>query len=360
MPVALISRTRRFLTDAFGTPLAALWTLMALAIGVPMAWMALNWLLIGAVWPWQPVEICGRKTGICWPFIVEKLQFILFGTYPHDQIWRPATASAMLCALTVQTGLQMTGRGLRLSVRQAVLIWVVALIVTFVLMAGGVGGLPPVDSVRWNGLPVLLILSVVAIALAFPLGVLLALAREQTGYRVLSRFATSYIEIARGVPMLTFLFVGVFVLPMMLPPGTRISPVGATLVALILFHAAYFAEDVRGGLRALPTGQAEAARALGLAYPALMIRVLLPQAIRSALPSIVNSTIGAYKDTSLVVVLGIHDLTATARMASSDPGWREYTLEAYFIVGLWFFVSCAFLSATGRALPRHRSGRVAA
>ena len=345
---------RRHLSEAFRTPLAAFLTLLTLAIALPLIWIALRWLLIGAVWPWQPVEDCAERPGICWPFIVEKLRFILFGTYQHDQSWRPALASLLLCALSVQTGLQMTGRGLRLSFRQSLMLWALVLVVTFVLMAGGIFGLPQVDSIRWNGLPILLILSVVAIALAFPLGVLLALAREQSANRTLARCATAYIEIARGVPMLTFLFVGIFVLPMTLPPGTKISPVGATLAALILFHAAYFAEDVRGGLRSLPAGQSEAARALGMSYVATVSQVLLPQAIRQALPAIVNSTIGAYKDTSLVVVLGIHDLTATARMAFSDPGWGGFALEAYFLVGLWFFVSCAFLSATGRAL--HRRG----
>ena len=351
------ARLRGFMTDAFGTPLSALLSLATLALLALAARAALDWLVLGAVWPWQAAAVCAERSGICWPFIAEKLNLILFGTYPHDLLWRPAAASVLLCALTAQTGLGMIGRGLPLSARATAALWAGALAASVLLLGGGVFGLEAVASIRWNGLPVLLLLSVGAVALAFPLGVLLALAREQRTQPMLARLAALYVETARGVPMLTFLFVGIFVLPLALPPGTRIEPVAATLVALILFHAAYFAEDVRGGLRSLPPGQAEAARALGLGPRATVVQVLLPQALRRALPSIVNSVIGAYKDTSLVVVVGIHDLTATARMAFGDPDWRAFALEGYAVVGLWFFVSCAFLSMIGRGLQRRGAGR---
>lgn len=338
--------------SAINTPLSLTLTVVALAAIVQLAMAAAHWFLLNAVWPWQGAELCAVQNGICWPFLGEKLRFILFGTYPFEEHWRPALASILLCALAVQTGLQMVGRGVRLGTVQTLVVWTCVLAVAFLLMAGGLFGLPPVDSIRWNGLPILLILSIAAIALAFPLGLLLALARSQSQYRLLSGMATTYIELTRAVPMLTVLFVGIFVLPLMLPPGVKISPVVATLVALIFFHASYFAEDLRGGMQSLSAGQEEAAKALGLSYWKRVGLIVMPQAIQRSLPSLVNTIIGAYKDTSLVVVLGIHDLTATARMAFSDPGWRGYALEAYFIVGLWFLVSCAFLSAIGRELHR--------
>ncbi|WP_138472355.1 amino acid ABC transporter permease [Poseidonocella sp. HB161398] len=345
---------RALLREAFGAPVPALLSLATLA-GVLWAGQAgLGWLVLDAVWPWQDAQACGATRGFCWPFVAEKARLILFGTYPHELLWRPAAASLLLVALAVQTGLRLTGSGLRLSPRQIAALWAVVPAAAVLLLAGGVLGLAPVPSMRWNGLPVLLLLSVGAVALAFPLGILLALARVQTAYPVLARLAALYVELARGVPMLTFLFTGIFVLPLMLPPGARIEPVGATLVALILFHGAYFAEDIRAGLRSLPAGQGEAAHALGLGYCAAVGEVLLPQALRRAMPSLVNSVIGAYKDTSLVVVVGIHDLTATARMAFGDPDWRAFAVEGYAVVGLWFFISCAFLSTVGRRL--HRRG----
>ncbi|MBE3640576.1 amino acid ABC transporter permease [Mangrovicoccus algicola] len=332
-------------------------SLAALLLCLPVAAGALRWVVADAVWPWDPAALCAERAGICWPFITEKAGLIFFGTYPHDLLWRPCMASLLLCALAVLTGLWLSGRGTRPGAAGLALLWAAVLAAALVLLGGGVWGMVPVGSLRWNGLPVLLLLSLGSVALAFPLGVLLALAREQDRNRLTAWLAACYIETARGVPMLTVLFTGIFVLPLMLPSGSALPPVAAVLVALILFHAAYFAEDIRGGLRALPRGQAEAAQALGLSRRSRLGEVLLPQAIRRALPSIVNSVIGAYKDTSLVVVVGIHDLTATARMAFSDPAWRAQALEGYFVIGLWFFMSCAFLSMIGRRLQRREAGQ---
>ncbi len=346
--------------ELFATPLAALLTLVSGAFMTWLGWLALSWLLFHAVWPWQPAGLCAVRTGLCWPFLFEKTRLILFGTYPFDLQWRALAASLLLLALAALTGLQMIGRT-RLRVRAFVVIWVSGLGFAVLLLSGGVLGLSPVPSVFWNGLPILLFLAIAAIAGAFPVGVLLTLARDQGAYPVLRRFATLYIEVARGVPMLTVIFVGVFVLPLMLPPGTYIAPVPAVLIALIFFHGAYFAEDLRGGLQSLSRGQREAARSLGLGYWKTMGLVMLPQAITRSLPSLVNSIIGAYKDTSLVVVVGIHDLISTARMSFNDPGWRSQALEAYILVGLWFFASCAALSAIGRQLQKDREterGRV--
>lgn len=346
------NRMKHVLKEAFGTPLAAVLTLLAGVLSLALAWGTVTWLFVDAVWPWQGAALCKENAGICWPFLVEKTRFILFGTYPFDLQYRPAAVSMMLAGLAVLTCRQLAAERAAVNARRLAIAWLAVIVASFVLMGGGVFGLEPVDPVRWNGLPILLMLSLVAVALALPVGVLLALARVQDGYPLLARFAATYIEIARGVPMLTVLFVGIFVLPLTLPEGVAISPVTATLAALVFFHAAYFAEDVRGGLLGLPAGQSEAARSLGMTYWQATRLVVLPQALRRSLPSLVNSVIGAYKDTSLVVVVGIHDLTATARMSFGDPVWRDNALEAYTLVGLWFFVSCAFFSAIGRKLHR--------
>lgn len=332
------------------TPTAALVSVVSGLILIWVIWHVLDWALLSAALPGADRDACMRATGACWPFIQEKFRFMLFGTFPFDQQWRPALASLVLCMLCVVTGLQAIGAIATPGVLAMTAGWTAGLVFAIGLMAGGMFGLVAVDSVRWNGLPVLLILSVNAIAVAFPIGLLLALARHQRVYLFMQRAAVVVIEVMRGVPMVSVLFVGIFVLPLMLPPGSRIDPIAATLVALALFHAAYFAEDVRGGLQALPKGQIEAAQSLGLGYWQATVTVILPQAVTRSMPALVNSIIGAYKDTSLVVVLGIHDLTATARMAFNDPDWRGHALEAYALVGLWFFLSCAFLSAIGRRL----------
>lgn len=348
-----MTRASTMARSLFATPLAAFLTV---ASGVFMAWLgwhALSWLVLQAIWPWQPAELCAKRSGLCWPFVIEKARLILFGTYPFDQQWRAMAASLLLMALAVLTGFQMIGCT-RLRPVTFFAVWIAGLAVAVVMLGGGVPGLRPVPSVFWNGLPILLFLAIASIAGAFPVGVLLALARDRDSYPVIRNLATIYIETARGVPMLTVIFVGVFVLPLTLPPGTSVAPVSAVLVALIFFHGAYFAEDLRGGLQSLPQGQRDAAKALGLGYWRSVGLVLLPQAITRSLPSLLNSIIGAYKDTSLVVVVGIHDLVSTARMSFNDPDWRSHALEAYALVGIWFFLSCAFLSAIGRRLHAQR------
>lgn len=336
-------------SQTFANPGNALLNLASAIVAIYIAWNILNWLAISAVSPWADAALCAENAGACWPFWREKTRFMLFGTYPFDQHWRPAAASGILLVLTVWTG-QMAVSGKWPKIGVLVSLWLVGSTTAFILMGGGMFGLPEVGTNRWNGLPILLILSTIALALALPLGVLLALARYQTRYGLVRSAATIYIEVMRGVPMVTLLFVGVFVLPLTLPRGSAIDPITAVLVALVLFHAAYFAEDVRSGLLALPAGQHEGAASLGLNFPQIAVLVLLPQAFRHAMPALVNSVIGAYKDTSLVVVLGLHDLNATARMAFSDVAWGNQALEAYVFVGVWFLLSCSYLSWVGRRL----------
>ncbi|WP_108659648.1 amino acid ABC transporter permease [Acuticoccus kandeliae] len=356
MPAAPPPAARRsILRDWAGTPMTALVSGVSAAVSLWLMWKVVDWAFLSATSPLAPMDRCVENAGACWRFYAEKTRFILFGTYPFDAHWRPALVSVLLLGLSALVGVRITGRLAWLSPRALAGLWVVAVPLALLLMGGGWAGLVPVDVSRWNGLPVLLILSVIAIALAFPLGVALAVLRYQTASPVLRRAAIVYIETMRGVPMVTVLFVGVFVLPLTLPPGTRISPVIATLIALIFFHASYIAEDLRGGLQSVPDGQGGAAHALGLSWAKTMRLVVLPQALTRALPALVNSVIGAYKDTSLVVVLGLHDLTSTARMAFSAPGWGAYALEAYAFVGVWFLATCAFLSWVGRDLHRHKN-----
>ncbi|MFJ6322143.1 MULTISPECIES: amino acid ABC transporter permease [unclassified Rhizobium] len=319
------------------------------ALILAIAWGILDWLFLSAVPPLADPAACATAHGACWPFWVEKSRFILFGTYPFDQQWRSMLVSLILLSLSIATG-KMAAGGRWLDMRVFSLLWLSGMAASFALMGGGFLGLPAVDTSRWNGLPILLILSTIALALALPFGVLLALARYQTHHRLLRRLASAYVEIMRGVPMVTLLFVGVFVLPLTLPRGVAIDPILAILITLAFFHAAYFAEDIRAGLIALPPGQHEAASSLGLGFWRTARLVLLPQAIERAMPSLVNSAIGAYKDTSLVVILGLHDLSATARMAFSDVAWGNQALEAYVFVGAWFLLSCSYLSWIGRRL----------
>ena len=331
-------------TRLFGTRRA---TLLTLLVGALVAWVCLAtayWAVVDATVPWAPAGACTGRSGACWPFILDKGPLILFGTYDHAERWRPALASLLLLALA---GATLFGR---LGAKVLAVSWGVALVAFLVLMGGGLLGLEPVAASRWNGIPVLLFLAAFGLALAFPVGLVLALGRRSP-LPLVARLATAYIEVIRGVPMVTMLFFGVFVLPLVVPGG-RVEPIYAALAALVMFHAAYVAEDLRGGLQTVGRGQYDSAHALGFRDWPLMRYIVLPQAVRAATPALTNTAIGGFKDTSLVVIVGLHDLMATAKMAYNDPAWQGRALEAYVFVGAIFFVICWAVSAAGRRLER--------
>ncbi|WP_108126259.1 amino acid ABC transporter permease [Saccharospirillum mangrovi] len=330
----------------FRTPLDTVITL--LVAGFLLRWVpaVVGWFSWNAVGFWSDAELCRTASGACWPFIREKARLILFGTYPFDEQWRPALACVLLIGLVAASMIRA------LYSRALVVAWTLGSLAFFMLMQGGELGLAPVASIQWNGLPVLLMLSVFSVLGAFPLGVLLALARFQKDYPVISSVAVAYIEIVRGIPMVMVLFMGLFILPLMLPQGFSLDPLFTTLIVLIFFHAAYFAEEVRSGLQAVPNGQREAAASQGFSYWQSMRLIVLPQALKRAMPGNMNALLGAYKDTSLVVILGIHDIMTTAKMAYSEPQWQHYGVEAYCLVALWYFSTCLCLSTYSRRLER--------
>ncbi|RCK38834.1 hypothetical protein TH19_03260 [Thalassospira profundimaris] len=333
----------------FGNLRDGILTMILIAAVLGLGSVAINWLVINAVAPWSTADLCREATGACWPFLVEKHRLILFGTYPWEQQWRPFMASLILL---IGVGVSMVPHW-----QDKRLIWVwLGLAVTFtVLMRGGVGGLEYVQPERWNGLPVLLMLAIFGLVFAFPLGLFLALARHQDKLPALRAIAVLWIELVRGVPMIMVLFLGLFVLPLMMPDDIKLNPLITTMIALVIFHSAYFAESIRGGLQTVPLGQYEAADSQGLSWFQKTRLIILPQALRIAMPGILNTVLGAYKDTSLVVIIGIHDIMATAKMSFSDPVWQRYGLEAYLFVGGWFLATCWCLSSYSRWLERRTS-----
>ena len=217
-----------------------------------------------------------------------------------------------------------------------VLYVVIVPIIAFFLLNGGLG-LEPVSTNKWGGLLVTLVLGCTGIALAFPLGIILALGRR-SNLPVISMMCTLFIEFIRGVPLITLLFFGMVMLPLFLPEGIDMDGLARVLVAVTLFQAAYMAEVIRGGLQAIPQGQYEAARSIGLSYWQMNRKVVLPQAIRISIPSIVNTSIGLFKDTTLVIIVGLLDLLGIGRGALADTTWLGLAYEVYFFVSLVFFI----------------------
>ena len=329
--------------------LGASWPVMTINISVILVavlltWLCLDWAIVTGVAPWAPATQCADSGGACWPFLVEKGPLILFGTFPYDERWRPAVVSLVLIGASLVTLFQW------LDWRWQAAGWVLAIGCFGTLMGGGIAGLPMVPNAQWNGLPVLLFLGACSLACALPVGLSLALARQSTR-RWLSRPAVVVIETLRGIPMVAVLFFGVFVLPLLFS-GWRLSPVHAALIVLIAFHGAYVAEDLRSGFLSVGSGQWDACKAVGLSHLQSLKLVILPQVGKAATPALTNTAIGGFKDTSLIVLVGLHDLLSTAKMSFGDAQWQRQALEAYVFVGLIFFIVSRGIAAAGRRLER--------
>jgi general L-amino acid transport system permease protein len=334
-------------TNLFPSWPSAVVTLMIALLILRALWNFAQWAFVNAVW-WVPdnqTQACRavRGIGACWAVVTEKYRFILFATYPFDQQWRPALAIAIFVALFFVSALRRFRR------KELVLVWIGALTGIGVLMWGGVLGLPYVPQERWGGLPVTLILATFGLALGFPLGILVALGRR-SDLPAIKAICVIYVELIRGVPLVSLLFMASVMFPLFLPEGISIDKLLRAQVAIILFAGAYLAEVVRGGLQAVPKGQYEGADSLGLSYWQKTGLIVLPQALRLVIPPLVNTFIGFFKDTSLVLIIGIFDLLTAAKTAIVEPAWQAFGLEVFIVAALIYFAFCFAMSRYSQRL----------
>ena len=279
-----------------------------------------------------------RGVGACWGVVTEKYRLIIFGRYPFDQQWRPEIATVMLVALLMASCMRAFWKP------WLGLLWAVVLGAFFALMKGGVLGLSPVETDRWGGLPLTIMLATLSIAFAFPLAVAVALGRRSK-MPAIKTICVLYVELIRGVPLISVLFMASFMFPLFMPPGTSIDVLLRVLVGITLFAAAYMAEIVRGGLQAIPKGQQEAADTLGLGYWQAQRKIILPQALALVVPGIMNNFISIFKDTSLVTIVSLYELTGAMSLAlNSDSNWRPFKIEAYLFIAAIYFAFCFSMS----------------
>ncbi|WP_198370239.1 amino acid ABC transporter permease [Roseomonas rosulenta] len=305
-----------------------------------------DWAFINAIWS-VPVDGRGiaqtqacrdlHGTGACWAVVTEKHRFMLFGTYPYEQHWRPALVCILFVALYIVSAMR------RFWNWTLVPIWIGTLTAIGILMWGGVFGLPYVPQERWGGLPITLILATFGLAFAFPLSILVALGRR-SNLPAIKVLCVVYVELIRGVPLISLLFMASVMFPLFLPEGMNIDKLLRAQIAIILFAGAYLAEVVRAGLQSLPKGQYEAADAMGLSYWQKTGFIILPQALRTVIPPLVNTFIGFFKDTSLVLIIGIFDLLTAGKTAIVEPAWQGFGIEVYVFVGLIYLVFCFAMS----------------
>src|SRR5215831_18844604 len=334
----------------------------------------IDWAVINAVWTAPTGQDC-RGHGACWALIHEKYRYIFFGSFPYEQHWRPLLAVVTMLAMLILSSDR------RMWNSRLLWIWGIGSFITFLLMFGqihisislilfvalGAGGLilrvtgvlpawslpiAPFDYVEthlWGGLPVTIILATYALVFAFPYGVLLALGRRSK-LPLIKGLCVGFIELIRGVPLISLLIMASVMLPLFLPSGTTIDKFLRALIAVILFAGAYIAEIIRGGLQSLPKGQFEAADAMGLNYVQKTVLIILPQALRVVIPPLINTFIGFFKDTSLVLIIGIFDFLNAANQALVDPNWAGFPAEVYIFAAFVYFCFCFSMSRYSKYL----------
>jgi general L-amino acid transport system permease protein len=315
-----------------------------------LVFLSARWAIVNAIWTLPPgagSSVCrvARTEGACWAVIHERCRFILFGTYPFHEQWRAVVACLLFVLLYLTSANRAWWRPWLL------VLWIAVPVGAILLLRGGLLGLATVPTDFWGGLPLTFVLSTIGFAAAFPLAVLLALGRRSL-MPVIRTLSIAYIELIRGVPLITFLFMAAVMFPLFMPQSFTLDKLLRAQIALVMVIAAYLAEVIRGGLEAIPKGQYEAAASMGLSFWPTTILIMLPQALRVSIPALVNTFIAVLKDTSLVAIIGLFDLLGTAKAVIVDSKWVGFGIEVYVFVAAVYFAFCYAVSHYSQHLER--------
>jgi len=312
------------------SPFNIAFTVLGLAILYMIIPPFIKWAVLDANFVGNSKVDCGGN-GACWIFVKEKLNMFMFGFYPEKELWRPKIVIFTIVAILVFFKFIK-----KFNIFKLVLIALFP-IYAYILLHGGYFGLDTVQSNKWGGLLLTLVIASVGIILSFPIGILLALGR-QSKLPIIKSLSIFYIELIRGVPLITVLFMASVVLPLFFPEGVDFDKLARALIGITFFEAAYVAENIRSGFQAIPKGQYEAADAIGLSYWQKMGLVILPQAIKVTIPNLVGTFISLFKDTSLVMIIGLFDLLAMVNVTANDRDWLGMETEGYVFVAFIFWI----------------------
>ncbi|MEO3998734.1 amino acid ABC transporter permease [Mesorhizobium sp. CAU 1732] len=345
--------------NLFATPFDAVLTIVGILL---VAWLVpplLRWAFFDAQWTGTDRTFCLTATqggiqpdgwsGACWAFVNAKFEQFMYGRYTYAERWRVNVTAIAFVALLVPLLIpRVPYKGIN-----AILFFFVFPVVAFFLLVGGYFGLRFVPTQQWGGLLVTMVLSFVGIAVSLPLGIALALGRRSK-MPVVKMICVIFIEVVRGVPLVTVLFMASVMLPLFLPAGMTFDRLLRALVGVAMFASAYMAEVVRGGLQAIPKGQYEGADSLGLGYWQKMNLIILPQALKLVIPGIVNNFIGLFKDTSLVYIIGMFDLLGIVRQNFSDTNWAspQTPMSGLLFAGFVFWIFCFGMSRYSMYMER--------
>ena len=304
----------------------------------------LNWLIVDANFIGTTKEDC-TGSGACWIFIKIWFPRFMYGLYPNAELWRINLSFVMLIVLVVS----LFYIPIKLKKYLIVFLLFIFPFIMINLISGGNFGLEWVETTAWGGLSLTFIISIFALIFCFPIGMFLALGRRSSA--PVTKYASiGFIEFWRGVPLITVLFMASVMFPMFLPDGVYMDKLFRVIIAITLFEAAYMAEVIRGGLQALPRGQYDAAKSLGMGYWRLHMLVILPQALKLVIPGIANTFLALVKDTPLILVVGLLELVGMIDMAKTNPDWLGFATEGYIFAGILFWIICFNMSRYSQRL----------
>jgi len=302
------------------------------------------WAFTDAIWSGESSQACRNEDGgpvaaACWIYIGVWFKFLMYGRYPDTELWRINTAYVILIASMIPLFIP----SFKYKGWLSIFLLFVYPVIAFYLFVGGSFNLMPVETPLWGGLFLTLVIAVTGIVASLPIGIVLALGRR-SDMPIVRAICIAFIEFWRGVPLITVLFMSSVMFPLFMPEGMNFDKLIRALVGVMLFSAAYMAEVVRGGLQAIPKGQTEAAEALGLSYWKTMGLIIMPQALKMVIPGIVNTFIGLFKDTTLVLIIGLFDFLGAAQSSFTNPDWAGFHTTAYVFVAFIFWVFCFGMS----------------
>ncbi len=327
--------------NLFSTPLNSAMTLLGIYFLYLIIPPFIKWAILDAHFVGHSRADC-TGDGACWLFIKAKWDMYMYGFYPLDLHWRPNTVY-ILFGVVVLFFKFLKNNILKIA------IFALYIVVAFYLIHGGAFGLKVVETNKWGGLMLTILVAGVGIIASFPIGIILAFGR-QSNLPIIKSVSVTYIEFIRGVPLITILFMSSVILPLFFPEGVTFNKLLRALIGISFFQAAYIAEIIRGGLQSIPKGQYEAADAIGLSYWQKMLLVILPQALKVAIPNLVGSFIALFQDTTLVLIIGLFDLLAMVQLTSTDPHWLGFEKEGYVFVTIIFWVFCFAMSKYSKHL----------
>ncbi|KQZ54913.1 amino acid ABC transporter permease [Rhizobium sp. Root149] len=345
--------------NLFATPRDIIFSILAIALLAYILPSIFRFVFIDAVWTGENRTACTTVSqggalpdgqyGACWAFVSAKFEQFIFGRYPLEERWRPITVMVAFTLLLIPMLIPKAP----FKGWNALALFIVLPTVSFFLLTGGFG-LPYVETQLWGGLMVTLVLSFFGITVSLPFGILLALGRR-SNLPAIKMLCILFIEVVRGIPLITVLFFASVMLPLFLPDGWTFDKLLRALIGVSIFASAYMAEVVRGGLQAMPRGQYEGADSLGLSYWQKTRLVILPQALKLVIPGIVNTFIGLFKDTSLVSIIGMFDLLGIVTLNQSDANWATPVtpVTGYLFAGFVFWIFCFGMSRYSLFMERH-------